>query len=293
MEGSGTTSRAGESTSVKYRQQRRGRSSTLAKARARARETHLAIVPSHIRIGQHLREHGAHRQRAVRRSAIPGEAEALAQEDEVGGGLLGRGEREELADLERGAAERARVLREDVVFEQPFCLRYCGLQERSIGRARGERVRVLGVVLRARISENKRRRENITRRAWGIFCGSVSSGGYTLCYESWIRTLNGFRKKGNTGCMRAHKDRIRNDGLRLSRSCGWVVVVGIVPLSRECSRRSVGRGPIGQRGSTSSQCGRSTEQKPENASHIDAPKIPRVRAGERVSGNSTALKEYK
>ena len=47
----------------------------------------------------------------------------FAEEDKVGGGLLGRGEREELADLERGAAERARVLREDVVFEQPFCLR--------------------------------------------------------------------------------------------------------------------------------------------------------------------------
>jgi hypothetical protein len=88
------------------------------------------------------------------------------------------------------------------------------------------------------------------------------------------RSLNGFKKKkkkGITASMRAHEDRVRNDGLRLSRGRGWVVVVGIVPLSRECSRRSVGRGPIGQRGGTSSQCGRSTEQKLESAGHIGAP----------------------
>ena len=71
--------------------------------------------------------------------------------------------------------------------------------------------------------------------------------------------------------MRAHEDRVRDDGLRLSRGRGWVVVVGIVPLSRECSRRSVGRGPIGQRGGTSLQCGRSIEQKFESAGHIGAP----------------------
>jgi len=148
MEGSGTSSRASERTSVKYRQQRSRRGALAPCKSTRARATHLAIVPCHVRICQHLREHGAHRPRAERRSAIPGEAEPFAEEHEVGGGLLGRGEREELADLKRGAAERARVLREDVVFEQPFCLRYCGLQERIIGRARRERVGVLGIVLR-------------------------------------------------------------------------------------------------------------------------------------------------
>lgn len=77
----------------------------------------------------------------------------FAEEDKVGGGLLGRGEREELADLKRGDAERARVVREDVVFEQPLCLCYCGLQERFVRATGWERVGVLGIVLRARVSE--------------------------------------------------------------------------------------------------------------------------------------------
>lgn len=98
MEGSGTTSRASEmhtqpQFSVKYRQQQRGRSSTPQRARALTRrETYLAIVPCHVRIRRHLREHGAQRRRAVRRGAIPGEAKPFAEEDKVGGGLLGRGE---------------------------------------------------------------------------------------------------------------------------------------------------------------------------------------------------------
>jgi len=118
-----------------------GRSSTLQK-KVRARVTHLAIVSCHVHICQHLHEHGAKRPRAECHGAIPGEAELFAEEDEVGGSLLGRSEREEVADLKRGTAEHACVLREDVVFEQPFCLCYCSLQERFVRATRWERVGV-------------------------------------------------------------------------------------------------------------------------------------------------------
>jgi hypothetical protein len=128
MEYSGTTSRvngdvqAVSTISVKYRQTRGpGRSSTSTPALVlyycSIDHAHLAVVPRHVRICQYLREDGAQRRRAVRRGAIAGEPELLADEDQVRGGLLGRREREELADLEGGTAESARVLREDVVFE--------------------------------------------------------------------------------------------------------------------------------------------------------------------------------
>jgi hypothetical protein len=96
-----------------------------------------------------------------------------------------------------------------------------------------------------------------------------------------IEWLQKKKKKETRACMRTHENRVRNDGLRLSRRGGWVVIVRIVPLSRKRSRRGVGRGPIGQRGSTDLQCGSSRERKPENAGHIGAPKIPRVCARER------------
>jgi hypothetical protein len=102
-------------------------SSEEQKAVLEQNATHLAIVPHQVRISQHLREHGAIGGRTVHRRAIAGEPEPLADEDEVRGRLLRRGEREEFADLKGGIAERARVLREDGVFEQPFGLRYCGL----------------------------------------------------------------------------------------------------------------------------------------------------------------------
>ena len=163
----------------------RGRSSTPSQGRrGGTRTTYLAIVPRHIRICQHLREHGAVARRAVHRRAIAGEPESLAEEDEVGGSLFGRREREELADLKGGVAERARVIRKDFVCEQPFDLCYCGLQEIFIGRARWEGVGVLRIILRG--CENRvgiacsRERPNAkggTRRTWGIFFGSVSPGG--------------------------------------------------------------------------------------------------------------------
>jgi hypothetical protein len=68
--------------------------------------------------------------------------------------------------------------------------------------------------------------------------------------------------------MRAHEYRVRDDGLRLGSSGGGVIVVRVVPLSRECAGRSEGGGPVGQRGSTRLQCGRSAEHKAANASHI-------------------------
>jgi hypothetical protein len=89
--------------------------------------TYLSIIPHHIRICQHLREHGTERRRTIHRGTIPGNLEQLAEEEDIRRSLFGRGEREELADLEGGVAERARVLREDRVLRQPFGLRYCGL----------------------------------------------------------------------------------------------------------------------------------------------------------------------
>lgn len=76
-------------------------------------KTHPTIVPHHVRVCQHLREHGSVRRRTVRRVARAGELELLAGEDKEGRALLGRGEREELCDLEGGGAERARVVRKD------------------------------------------------------------------------------------------------------------------------------------------------------------------------------------
>ena len=106
--------------------------------------THLAIISCHVCICQYLHEHGAKHPHTKRRGAIPREAEPFAEEDEVGGSLLGCGEREELANLKCGTTEHAHVLRKDVVFvfEQPFCLCYCGLQERFVRATRWERVGV-------------------------------------------------------------------------------------------------------------------------------------------------------
>ena len=96
-------------------------------------------------------------------------------------------------------------------------------------------MRVLGIVLRAQSGQKELwARETVRDNAtWGIFFGSVSPGGYTLCYETKQVIERLQKKKGITACMRAHEDRVRDDGLRLSRGRGWVVVVGIVPLSRE------------------------------------------------------------
>jgi hypothetical protein len=110
--------------------------------------THLAIVPRYVRIRQYLGEHRAQRCRAERRVARAGDLEPFAGEDEERGALLRRGEREEIGDLEDGDAERARVVPEDGAAGQPLDLRLRSLQESSIGGARGERMRILRIVLR-------------------------------------------------------------------------------------------------------------------------------------------------
>ena len=57
--------------------------------------------------------------------------------------------------MKGGVAQRARILREDVVFDQRFDLCNCGLQERFIGGARWEGVRVLGIILQRIASERR------------------------------------------------------------------------------------------------------------------------------------------
>ena len=113
--------------------------STLQK-KVYAYMTHLAIVSCHICICQHLHKHGANRPCAKHHGAIPREAELFAEENKVGGSLLRHSKQEEVADLKHGAAEHACVLRKDVVFEQPFCLCYCSLQERFVRAMWWERV---------------------------------------------------------------------------------------------------------------------------------------------------------
>jgi len=77
------------------------------------KDAYPTIVPHHVRVCQHLREHGSVRRRTVRRVANAGELELLAGEDKEGRALLGRGEGEELCDLKDSGAEGARVVRED------------------------------------------------------------------------------------------------------------------------------------------------------------------------------------
>ena len=92
-----------------------------------------------------------------------------------------------------------------------------------------------------------------------MFFGSVSPAGYTLCCkkETCQGTSESFTEV-NEHVRVAYENRVRDDGLRLGRRGGGVVVVRIVPLSRECAGGSVGGGPVTQRGSTGLECSHST-----------------------------------
>jgi len=84
----------------------------------------LAIVLAHFRLGEDLREDRAVRRRTEFLFASKGELELLTEEYEEFGPLLGRGEREKLADLKDGDAGRALVFLENVA-EGPVELSQC------------------------------------------------------------------------------------------------------------------------------------------------------------------------
>ena len=113
--------------------------------------TYLAIITTHIRIRDHLRDRRAQRVVAVLGFAVVCVVERLAERDGEVRALLRRGEREEFGDLEPREARRARVAREDGAIRDRRDLLDRILEELVARRGRGQRVRLVVIKLQYRI----------------------------------------------------------------------------------------------------------------------------------------------
>ena len=109
--------------------------------------TYLAIITTHIRIRDHLRDRRAQRVEAVLGLAVVRVVERLAERDGEVRALLGRGEREELGDLEPCEARRARVARKDGAVRDRRDLLDCILEQLLTRGGRGQWVRLVIVKL--------------------------------------------------------------------------------------------------------------------------------------------------
>ena len=109
--------------------------------------THLAIEPADIGIRDDLGDDGAEAQDAVHRVAVAVEVEAVAERDGERGPELGRGHRDELADLEPGEAPRAAVAPKRGIVDDRDDLLDGVREQQAVRRPVRQRVRVPGVVL--------------------------------------------------------------------------------------------------------------------------------------------------
>ena len=105
--------------------------------------TYRAIVTCDVCIRQHLCKHRTESRRAKCRVATAGELELLTKEHKECRALLRCSECEQLGNLKRRSAQRARIVDKGRVDEKTLDLSYCVLEDKRVRGAWWERMGVL------------------------------------------------------------------------------------------------------------------------------------------------------